>query len=149
MSNAFARFAFNAAVATTNAVHMSKRGSVATAKFAGKTAVTGAVAAGVAAVATGAAAVRATKFVGSNAGDGAKAFWAGLKYANSVNSQVGETAAFITEADLVEVEEAETEAPKAKAKAKAPRAKRDTSQADDIEVKAPRAPRAKSKVASA
>lgn len=147
MSNAFARFAFNAAVATTNAVHMSKRGSVATAKFAGKTAVTGAVAAGVAAVATGAAAVRATKFVGSNAGDGAKAFWAGLKYANSVNSQVGETAAFITEADLVEVEEAETEAPKAKAKA--PRAKRDTSQADDIEVKAPRAPRAKSKVASA
>lgn len=145
MSNAFARFAFNAAVATTNAVHMSKRGSVATAKFAGKTAVTGAVAAGVAAVATGAAAVRATKFVGSNAGDGAKAFWAGLKYANSVNSQVGETAAFITEADLVEVEEAETEAPKAKA----PRAKRDTSQADDIEVKAPRAPRAKSKVASA
>lgn len=98
MSYTFARIAFNAAVAATNGVHMTKRGVVKTAKVAADTAVAGAT-------------------TTSNA---AVAFWAGLKYANQVNKQEGHTADFVSK-ELADSTASTDQAPKVR-KARKPRA---------------------------
>ena len=98
MSYAFARFAFNAAVATTNAAHMTKRGVVKAAQVAANTTVAGA----------------------TNTSNAAVAFWAGLKYANQVNKQEGHTADFVSK-ELADSTVSADQAPKVR-KARKPRA---------------------------
>lgn len=100
MSNAFARFAFNAAVATTNAAHMTKRGAVKTAKVTAGVAVVGTVATVAAATAATVLTAKGVAATGRGTINGARAFWAGMKYAHQYNKANAAAAERLTPEDI-------------------------------------------------